>query len=208
MGCEELFRGTPRPNLGLPAKVVKLVLERTTPRRDPGPQPPLRRRRTQPRRPGPDRHPQKPWRLGRAGSGPLHRRRKRPRCPSPSAACSRCAPPLQRADSQELHQALDSNSTSSLIESTVLPNQNQSLEQQMARVCQVTGKAPMVGKQRFPRQQQDQAPLPAEPAKPQSSGARPRTVGYACASPTLPCAPLTKGIDAVVAELRARGEKV
>ncbi len=36
----------------------------------------------------------------------------------------------------------------------------------MARVCQVTGKGPMVGKQRFSRQQQNEASLPAESAVP------------------------------------------
>jgi large subunit ribosomal protein L28 len=83
-----------------------------------------------------------------------------------------------------------------------------SLEQQMARVCQVTGKAPMVGnnvshannktKRRF---------LPNLQNRKFWSEAENRWVRLRVSNAALRTID-KKGIDAVVAELRARGDKV
>ena len=77
----------------------------------------------------------------------------------------------------------------------------------MARVCQVTGKGPMVGEQCFPRQQQDQASFPAQPALPRRFWVESenRWVRLRVSNAALRLIDKV-GIDQIVADLRAKGE--
>src|SRR5574337_1810436 len=124
------------------------------------------------------------------------------RSPSPNAACSEADPPRSARD-RKTHLACSLPGTSGNIRG--FP-QSESLEHHMARVCQVTGKAPMVGnnvshannktKRRFlPNLQYRRFWSEAENRwiRLRVSNAGLRTIDK-------------KGIDAVVAELRARGE--
>jgi large subunit ribosomal protein L28 len=78
----------------------------------------------------------------------------------------------------------------------------------MSRVCQVTGKAADNRQQRLPRQQQDAAPLSAQPAHHRFwVESENRFVSLRLSSKAMRIID-KKGIDAVLADLRARGEKV
>ena len=160
-------------------------------------QPSVGRRRAQPRRRGAHAGAEAGARAGgRQGARPFRRRRGARRCRSPSAGCSRRS---------QVEQVVESKPHSPPIMPRLSAIRAGALS--MARVCQVTGKKPAGGQPRFPRQQQDQAALPAQPAVSPLLGREREPLGAACASTSAGLRTIDKkGIDVVLAEMRARGE--
>ena len=78
----------------------------------------------------------------------------------------------------------------------------------MARVCIVTGKKPMSGNNVSHANNKTQAPFPAEPAEPSFLGGERKPLGEHAPGPTRLRTIDKNGIDAVLAELRASGEKI
>ena len=78
----------------------------------------------------------------------------------------------------------------------------------MARVCQVTGKIPMVGNNVSHANNKTRATVHAEPAAAEVLGRERKPLGQPAAHQRALRTIDKKGIDVVLAELRARGEHV